>query len=73
MDINIERWYSMQLSAERSTLVDEWLFGCQTQAPNLTHKFGEHFRVASRATILLGRESVSRVDGATIRRLPVLT
>lgn len=36
-----------KLSVERSTLVDEWLFGCQAQASNLTHKFGEYFRVAT--------------------------
>lgn len=36
-----------KLSVERSTLVDEWLFGCQVQASNLTHKFGEYFRVAT--------------------------
>ena len=36
-----------KLSVERSSLVDEWLFGCQAQASNLTHKFGEYFRVAT--------------------------
>lgn len=36
-----------RLSVERSTLVDEWLFGCQAQASDLAHKFGEYFRVAT--------------------------
>lgn len=32
---------------ERTTLGDEWLFGCQTQAANLTYRFGDYFRVAT--------------------------
>lgn len=36
-----------QLFVERSTLDGEWLFGCQAQAADLEHKFGDYFRVAT--------------------------
>lgn len=32
---------------ERTTLNDEWLFVCQTQAANLTYRFGDYFKVAT--------------------------
>ena len=35
------------LFVERSALDREWLFGCQAQATNLRHRFGDYFRVAT--------------------------
>lgn len=36
-----------QIIVERPTLDGEWLFGCQAQAVDLEHKFGDYFRVAT--------------------------
>lgn len=36
-----------QIVVERSTLNDEWLFGCRAQAPDLEHRFGDYFKVAT--------------------------
>ncbi|MEG0835455.1 MAG: N-6 DNA methylase [Anaerovoracaceae bacterium] len=36
-----------QIVMDRFMLVDEWLFGCQTQSANLTHKFGDYFKIAT--------------------------
>lgn len=36
-----------KLLVERSTLDNKWLFGCQAQATDLEHKFGDYFKVAT--------------------------
>lgn len=38
---------NLESTVNRETLNDEWLFGCQEQAPGLQHKFGDYFRVAT--------------------------
>ncbi len=38
---------NQQFFVERSTLDGEWLFGCQAQADDLEHKFGDYFRIAT--------------------------
>ena len=38
---------NIQITIERSMLNDEWLFTCQPQAANLTHRFGDYFEVAT--------------------------
>lgn len=38
---------NIQITIERSTLKDEWLFACQAQDANLTYRFGDYFKVAT--------------------------
>lgn len=38
---------NQQLIIDRATFDDEWLFACQTQATDLTYRFGDYFRVAT--------------------------
>lgn len=38
---------TQEITVDRKALNDEWLFGCQEQAPELQHKFGDYFRVAT--------------------------
>lgn len=36
-----------QCAIERSALHDEWLFACQAQVANFTHRFGDYFKVCT--------------------------